>query len=421
MDCPSTPAAPRFAFTCLYASHTSRLAIQNGLALSMLVIPLRVVGWVEPDDDVPSVQRHYSTFVPTTDAPAPVLRIGTLVLAVTDRLDFSLHIGTTGSCVPYRSPSQGHAAFMPDAGWAVGRLPPTLARGTEVQIPVSTSIEYVTTRHQRFTCVRLLEPYLTEFLPPFPTTLTTRALYPRSLWRFGTCPCRPIPEGLPPSSIRLRRTSCRGQTFTAHDFLVFEAAPQPLDENVVMPGALAVHADRDVGVEKHAGEGSTGELAALIGVEDLGLAMVGKSFFQGLGAELRLHRNRQPPGQNPATEPVDDGTEIDEPARHRDIGDVHRPNLIGPGDRHLAEQIWVDLVAQGRLGGVGPAIERLDAHAPHQRGDTLATNLDTLGIQQITQHPAAREGEVEMQLVHPAHDAEIRRRHRPRQGRCSPG
>src|SRR5437763_15691751 len=138
MDCPSTPAAPRLAFTCMYASHTSRLAIQIGLALSMLVIPLRVVGCVKPDDDVPSVQRHYSTFVPTTDAPAPVFRIGTLVLAVTDRLDFSLHIGTTGSCVPYRSPSQGHDAFITVAGWAVGRLPTTLYCGTEVLILDST-------------------------------------------------------------------------------------------------------------------------------------------------------------------------------------------------------------------------------------------------------------------------------------------
>src|SRR3977135_2288225 len=60
-----------------------------------------------------------------------------------------VNIGTTGSCVPYRSPSQGHAAFMPDAGWAVGRLPPTLARGTEVQIPVSTWKGYVTTRPHR--------------------------------------------------------------------------------------------------------------------------------------------------------------------------------------------------------------------------------------------------------------------------------
>jgi hypothetical protein len=36
------------------------------------------------------------------------------------------------------------------AGWAVSRQPQTLARGIEVKIPVSTSVEYVTTRHQRF-------------------------------------------------------------------------------------------------------------------------------------------------------------------------------------------------------------------------------------------------------------------------------
>src|SRR5215467_12623081 len=77
-------------------------------------------------------------------------------------------IRATGSCVPCQSLSQSHAAFMPDAGWAVGRLPPTLARGIDIQIPVSTSIGHVTTRHQRFTRVRLLGPYLTEFLPPFP-------------------------------------------------------------------------------------------------------------------------------------------------------------------------------------------------------------------------------------------------------------
>jgi hypothetical protein len=56
---------------------------------------------------------------------------------------------------------------MPDAGWAVGRHLPTLARGIDVQIPVSTSIEYVTTRHQRFTRVRLLKTHLTEWLSAF--------------------------------------------------------------------------------------------------------------------------------------------------------------------------------------------------------------------------------------------------------------
>src|ERR1700733_7149452 len=103
MDCPSTPAAPWLAFTCLYASHTSRLAIQNGFALSMAVIPLRVATGIELNDDAPSVRSHYGTINPTTGAPAPVRRIGTRTLAATDRLGCFLHIGTTGSCVPYRS------------------------------------------------------------------------------------------------------------------------------------------------------------------------------------------------------------------------------------------------------------------------------------------------------------------------------
>src|SRR5437899_6926785 len=82
------------------------------------------------------------------DFSAPVPRIGTQTLTATDRLCFSLYIGMTGSCVPHRSLSQGHAAFMPDAGWAVGRLPPTLARGIEDHIPVSTSVNPMNTlRH----------------------------------------------------------------------------------------------------------------------------------------------------------------------------------------------------------------------------------------------------------------------------------
>jgi hypothetical protein len=49
------------------------------------------------------------------------------------------------------------------------------------------------------------------------------------------------------------------------DFFVFDRAPVPLDEDVVTPGRLAVHADRDGVVEKQTDERGTGELAALIG------------------------------------------------------------------------------------------------------------------------------------------------------------
>jgi hypothetical protein len=57
--------------------------------------------------------------------------------------------------------------------------------------------------------------------------------------------------------------------------------------------------------------------------------------------------------------------------------------------------------------GVRPAIERLDAHPTHHRGDPLAPDRDALATQQIAQHPTARERVVEMQLIDPTHDRQI--------------
>lgn len=69
----------------------------------MEVIPLRVAAEIKPNDGAPSVRSHYRTLNPTTSASAPVPRVGTQTLTATNRLGFSLCIGTTGSCVPYRS------------------------------------------------------------------------------------------------------------------------------------------------------------------------------------------------------------------------------------------------------------------------------------------------------------------------------
>ena len=98
---PSLPAAPRLAFTRLYASHTSRLAISNDFASTTRVIPLQVARTAKLYDDAPSVQSHYRTFIPTTNVSVPVPRIGTLALAKAIRLGFFLGIGTTGSHVPH--------------------------------------------------------------------------------------------------------------------------------------------------------------------------------------------------------------------------------------------------------------------------------------------------------------------------------
>ena len=52
----------------------------------------------------------------------------------------------------------------------------------------------------------------------------------------------------------------RTVTFTAHDLLVFDAAPQPFDEHVVAPSPFAVHADGNIVAGKQTGERRAGEL-----------------------------------------------------------------------------------------------------------------------------------------------------------------
>jgi hypothetical protein len=81
-----------------------------------------------------------------------------------------------------------------------------------------------------------------------------------------------------------------------------------------------------------------------------------------------------------------------------------------PLDRQTAQQIRIYLVPSRGLGRVGPAIQRLDAHAPHHR----PADHDTLATQQVAQHPAARERVVQMQRIDPPHNRKLGRRHRLR-------
>ena len=83
------------------------------------------------------------------------------------------------------------------------------------------------------------------------------------------------------------------------DLLVFDALPEPFHEHVVAPAAFPIHADLDpVGVQQPR-ELLTGELAPLIGVEDLWRAIVGEGVLDGLQAEI----GRQCVGQPPAPRP----------------------------------------------------------------------------------------------------------------------
>ena len=74
------------------------------------------------------------------------------------------------------------------------------------------------------------------------------------------------------------------------DFLVFEAAPQPLDKDVVHAAPLAVHADGDLVALQGVSEVVAGELAALVGIEDLGPAVVRERFLERLDTKIGAER-----------------------------------------------------------------------------------------------------------------------------------
>jgi hypothetical protein len=63
----------------------------------------------------------------------------------------------------------------------------------------------VSTLHQRFTCVRLLDRHMTRSSRAFSMTLTILAFDQRSLWLFEACSCKPASEGLPSSLTHLRQ------------------------------------------------------------------------------------------------------------------------------------------------------------------------------------------------------------------------
>jgi hypothetical protein len=54
----------------------------------------------------------------------------------------------------------------------------------------------------------------------------------------------------------------------------------------------------DLLIEQYPGEVMAGELTALVGVEDIGLAVSGQRFLERLDAGSRVHGARQPPCQN---------------------------------------------------------------------------------------------------------------------------
>jgi hypothetical protein len=86
--------------------------------------------------------------------------------------------------------------------------------------------------------------------------------------------------------------------------------PQALDKDIVVAAPASVHADLDPVIPQHLGKLIAGELRALIGIEDFGLAEPDEGLVQRLDAEPCRERVRQRPGQHSSGRPRDHRIEI---------------------------------------------------------------------------------------------------------------
>ena len=100
------------------------------------------------------------------------------------------------------------------------------------------------------------------------------------------------------------------------DLFGCDGPPEVLDQDGVAPGGLAVDADLAFSAWQNFDEVGASELAALIGVEDVGLAVARQCIRTSFNAAVGLQRDRDPPGQHAAGEPVRHGGQLDEAARH---------------------------------------------------------------------------------------------------------
>jgi len=94
------------------------------------------------------------------------------------------------------------------------------------------------------------------------------------------------------------------------DFFVFDRSPEPLDEDVVIDPAPAVHADANARLFEDMQELIGRKLGSLVRVEDLRRGDL-EGILQGLNAEGCVQGNGQIPSQNVPAEPIHDGHEID--------------------------------------------------------------------------------------------------------------
>jgi len=156
---------------------------------------------------------------------------------------------------------------------------------------------------------------------------------------------------------------------------MFDTAPETFNENIVECASPSIHTDGDFFLFQNADEGITGELRALIAVENLRFSMNTQGFFQAIHTKRRIHGITNPPTQHSSRIPVHNHRQISKTMCQPNVGDICPPHLIRPGHIDSPEKVGIHLVTRMRLAGIRPRCHSCKAHFSHQSLYFLAINV----------------------------------------------
>lgn len=140
----------------------------------------------------------------------------------------------------------------------------------------------------------------------------------------------------------------------------------------------------------------SGELASLVGIDNLRRAMAGQRLLENIDGMASLQSDGEFGRQHLPASPVDHRGEINKAFSHRDVGSIQRPDLVGSFDPHSTQEIGIDLVTRVLLAGSRFPVQRFDAHAFHQRTYPPAADFDASPVHLIAQHACAHEWTLQM-------------------------
>lgn len=192
------------------------------------------------------------------------------------------------------------------------------------------------------------------------------------------------------------------------DVFIFEATPEPLNENVVHRAAATIHTDKDIGLLQGGCESGGRELNPLVSVKD-GRLLMAQRFPQSGQTEVTIQGVGQFPGQDVTAEPIHDGHQIHEPAGQANIGDVSTPDLIGLGNSQVAQPVGINPVFRIVKGRARFGINGDQSHFPQESLHPFVVDRITT-VMQMSRHPRpAIERGSGVLLVQQAHQQQIQR------------